>query len=127
MKGNILRLIGTIIIVVLAAFTALKLLTGCALVEKAAPKDKIVAVLKTAYAEGGQAAVSNHIEKLVVSGDLSRKQADKLHVLAESIYEHILEKLDESDIRECLEEDNDPFEDDLIDEDLERCLKAREK
>ena len=50
--------------------------------------------LKTAYAEGGRAAVSNKIEKLVETGDLSRKQAAKLHEIAQGVYDHVVEKLE---------------------------------
>lgn len=59
-----------------------RLCAGCALVERAVPKEKVAEAIRTAYAEGGRDAVSNRIERLVVAGELSRKQADRIHVLA---------------------------------------------
>ena len=41
-----------------------------------------------------RAAVSNKIEKLVETGDLSRKQAAKLHEIAQGVYDHVVEKLE---------------------------------
>jgi len=86
-----------------AVFFCVKLCAGCTLIQKAVPKAKVVEAIKTAYAEGGRESVSNRIEKLVVSGDLSRKQADKLHTLAQGLYEHVLEKLEEKDIEACID------------------------
>ena len=86
-----------------AVFFCVRLCTGCVLVKTVAPKEKIVETIKTAYAEGGREAVSNRIEKLVVSGDLSRKQADKLHALAQGIYDHVIEKLSAEDIETCID------------------------
>ena len=85
-----------------AVVVCAKLCTGCALVERAVPKEKVAEAIRTAYAEGGRDAVSNRIEKLVVSGELSRKQADRIHVLAQGVYAKVLEKLDAEVARECL-------------------------
>ena len=49
---------------------------------------------REAYANGGAASVSNRIEKLVVSGELSRKQADRIHVLAQKVYDGVVERLE---------------------------------
>ena len=87
----------------IVVFFCVRLCTGCTLIQKAAPKEKIVETIKTADAEGGREAVSNKIEKLVVSGDLSRKQADKIHVLAQGLYDHVIEKLSAEDIETCIE------------------------
>ena len=83
-----------LVLIVAVAFCCVRGLTGCALIENSGAKTKLVESLKTAYAEGGREAVSNRIEKFVTSGDLSRKQADKLHLLAQGVYDHLLEKLE---------------------------------
>ena len=67
----------------IAVLFAVRLFTGCALIKHAAPKAQIVEAIKVAYAEGGKEAVSNKIEKLVMSGDLSPKQAAKLDDIAQ--------------------------------------------
>ena len=87
----------SILQVVLAAtllFLGVRTLTGCRYLASAEGKAKIVESLKTAYAEGGRTAVSNKIEKLVETGDLSRKQAAKLHEIAQGVYDHVVEKLE---------------------------------
>ena len=78
----------------IVVFFCVRLCTGCTLIQKAAPKEKIVETIKTAYAEGGREAVSNKIEKLVETGDPSRKQAAKLHEIAQGVYDHVVEKLE---------------------------------
>lgn len=87
----------SILNVLLAACMTLlcvRLCTGCALVRQLGQKANVTECLKTAYAEGGATAVSNRIESLVVSGDLSRKQADRLHVAAQAAYERLLEHIE---------------------------------
>ena len=102
------------------AIGCVRFLTGCTLIEKANSDGKIVAVLKETYANGGAAAVSNKIEKLVTEnapqnrecdlegrspiGDreatrqrprtLSVKQAEALHVAAQRLYDGVVEKLE---------------------------------
>ena len=76
------------------AVGSLRLLTGCTLIEKANSDGKIVAVLKETYANGGAAAVSNKIEKLVTDGTLSVKQAEALHKAAQRLYDGVVEKLE---------------------------------
>ena len=43
------------------------------------------------------------VDHLVVTGDLSRKQADRLHALAQGLYDRVLEKLEDSDVEACLD------------------------
>ena len=76
------------------AFLCVRGLTGCRYLASPEAKAKVVESLKTAYAEGGRTAVSNKIEKLVETGDLSRKQAAKLHEIAQGVYDHVVEKLE---------------------------------
>ena len=101
--GHVLRLFVEALLVLLLMLGCVRLCTGCALVERAAPKERVAEIVRTAYAEGGRAAVSNRIEKLVVTGDLSRKQADRLHALAQGLYDRVLEKLKDSDVEACLD------------------------
>ena len=82
------------VIAAVVAFLCVRGLTGCRYLASPEAKAKVVESLKTAYAEGGRTAVSNKIEKLVVSGDLSRKQAAKLHEIAQGVYDHVVEKLE---------------------------------
>ena len=91
------------LVALVLVFGCVRLCTGCALVERAAPKERVAEIVRTAYAEGGREAVSNRIERLVVTGDLSRKQADRLHALAQGLYDRVLEKLEDSDVEACLD------------------------
>ena len=126
---RLVRVVTHIALAALAAILCVRLCTGCAVIREAASKERIAETVKTAYAEGnapkktpcvfagevaegnGEAArkgprreaVSNRIEKLVRSGDLSRKQADKLHELAQGLYDRILEKLEDCDVEACLD------------------------
>lgn len=88
------RIILQTLVVVLIGFFCVRLFTGCTLVRQTAAKERIVLALKTAYNEGGREAVSNRIDRLVASGDLSPKQAARLHDLAQTVYDHVLEKLE---------------------------------
>lgn len=87
----------------IAVLFAVRLFTGCALIKNAAPKEKIVEAIKVAYAEGGKEAASNKIEKLVMSGDLSPKQAAKLHEIAQGLYDRVVEKLEEEINSGCVD------------------------
>ena len=87
----------SILQVVLAAslaLLALRYATGCRYLASPEAKARIVESLKTAYAEGGRTAVSNRIERLVAKGELSTKQAAKLHEIAQGVYDHVVEKLE---------------------------------
>jgi len=81
-------------VVAAIAFLSLRGLTGCRYLASAESKAKIVESLKTAYAEGGRATVSNRIEKLVASGDLTSEQAARLHVIAQGVYDHVVDRLE---------------------------------
>ena len=83
-----------LVIAAAVAFLCVRGLTGCRYLASPEAKAKVVESLKTAYAEGGRTAVSNKIEKLVEMGDLSRKQAAKLHEIAQGVYDHVVEKLE---------------------------------
>jgi len=79
-----------------AAMLCVRLCTGCAYV-KAMHEDAkpaVVVLLKEAYANGGAAAVSNRIEKLVASGDLSPEQAARLHVIGQGVYDRVVDRLE---------------------------------
>ena len=127
--GHVLRLFVEALLVLLLMLGCVRLCTGCTLVVDSAPKERVAEIVRAAYAEGnapkktprvfagevaegnGEAArkgprrdaVSNRIEKLVVTGDLSRKQADRLHALAQGLYDRVLEKLEDSDVEACLD------------------------
>lgn len=91
------RVIHLVIDVAVAAFMVIlvgRMLTGCAIMKSERVKEKTIEVLKSSFAEGGQTAVSNKIEKLVLSGDISRKQADKIYELSEKLYKEVLTKLE---------------------------------
>ena len=88
------RSILQVVLAAALAILALRGVTGCRYLATPEAKAKIVESLKTAYAEGGRTAVSNRIEKLVGTGDLSRRQAAKLHEIAQGVYDHVVEKLE---------------------------------
>ena len=100
---RLVRVVTHIALAALAAILCVRLCTGCMAIREATSRERIAETMKTAYAEGGREAVSNRIEKLVRSGDLSRKQADKLHELAQGLYDRILEKLEDCDVEACLD------------------------
>ena len=83
-----------LVIAAAVAFLCVRGLTGCRYLASPEAKAKVVESLKTAYAEGGRTAVSNRIEKHVASGDISVKQAAKLHEIAQGVYDHVVEKLE---------------------------------
>ena len=74
----------------IALLVCVKLCTGCALIGKAAPREKVVEALKSAYESGGREAVSNRIEKLVTAGTLSVKQGAKLHEIMQKAYDGLI-------------------------------------
>ena len=101
--GHVVRIFIEALLVLLLMLGCVWLCTGCTLVSNAAPRERVAELVRTAYAEGGREAVSNRIERLVVTGDLSRKQADRLHALAQGLYDRVLEKLEDSDVEACLD------------------------
>ena len=90
----ITRSILQVVLAAALAFLVARGVTGCRYLDNPAAKARVVESLKAAYAEGGRTAVSNRIEKLVSSGDLSSKQAAKLHGIAQGVYDHVVEKLE---------------------------------
>ena len=88
------RSILQVVLAATLAFLVVRGVTGCRYLASPEAKAKVVESLKTAYAEGGRTAVSNKIEKLVASGDISVKQAAKLHEIAQGVYDHVVEKLE---------------------------------
>ena len=90
----ITRSILQVVLAAALAFLVARGVSGCRYLDNPAAKARVVESLKAAYAEGGRAAVSNRIEKLVSSGDLSSKQAAKLHGIAQGVYDHVVEKLE---------------------------------
>ena len=77
-----------------AVFLCVKLCTGCTLLRRTHANETLAHALREAYANGGAASVSNRIEKLVVSGDLSRRQADRIHDLAQKVDDGVVERLE---------------------------------
>lgn len=79
-----------------AAALCLKLCTGCTYVKaiREEAKPAVVTALKDAYALGGATAVSNRIEQLVVDGKVSPEQAARLHVIAQGLYDRMVERLE---------------------------------
>lgn len=92
---------------VIAAVLAVRLCTGCALVKSVASKEKVVETIRAAYEKGGKESVSNSIERLVLKGDITRKQADRLHAVAQKVYDHVVEKLECEIAEECCGIDED--------------------
>ena len=74
-------------------FLCTKVLSGCAFVRRATVRERVVEVLKTAYENGGRAAVSNRIERLVADGTLSTKQGAKLHEIMQKAYDGLVRDL----------------------------------
>ena len=88
------RSILQVVLAATLAFLVVRGVTGCRYLASPEAKARVVESLKAAYAEGGRSAVSNKIEKLVASGDISVKQAAKLHEIAQGVYDHVVEKLE---------------------------------
>lgn len=65
-------------------------LPGCATVKRAVARERVVEAIKTAYENGGRAAVSNRIERLVADGKLSAKQGAKIHRIMQMAYDGLI-------------------------------------
>ena len=65
-------------------------LPGCATVKRAVARERVVEAIKTAYENGGRAAVSNRIERLVSDGTLSAKQGAKIHRIMQMAYDGLI-------------------------------------
>ena len=100
---RIVQIILQAAITFIVVLLGIRLVTGCAIIKTAVPKDKVVEAIKTAYAEGGRDAVSNRIERLVADGTLSAKQAEKLHGVAQTLYDRVVEKLEAEIAKGCVD------------------------
>ena len=65
-------------------------LPGCATVKRAVARERVVEAIKTAYENGGRAAVSNRIERLVADGTLSARQGAKIHRIMQMAYDGLI-------------------------------------
>ena len=71
-------------------FLCARALPGCATVKRAVARERVVEAIKTAYENGGRAAVSNRIERLVAGGTLSAKQGAKIHRIMQMAYDGLI-------------------------------------
>ena len=71
-------------------FLCARALPGCATVKRAVARERVVEAIKTAYENGGRAAVSNRIERLVADGTLSAKQGAKIHRIMQMAYDGLI-------------------------------------
>ncbi len=71
-------------------FLCARALPGCATVKRAVARERVVEAIKTAYENGGRAAVSNRIERLVSDGTLSAKQGAKIHRIMQMAYDGLI-------------------------------------
>ena len=71
-------------------FLCARALPGCATVKRAVSRERVVEAIKTAYENGGRAAVSNRIERLVADGTLSAKQGAKIHRIMQMAYDGLI-------------------------------------
>ena len=65
-------------------------LPGCATVKRAVARERVVEAIKTAYENGGRAAVSNRIERLVADATLSARQGAKIHRIMQMAYDGLI-------------------------------------
>ena len=71
-------------------FLCARALPGCATVKRAVARERVVEAIKTAYENGGRAAVSNRIERLVADGTLSARQGAKIHRIMQMAYDGLI-------------------------------------
>ena len=71
-------------------FLCARALPGCATVKRAVARERVVEAIKTAYENGGRAAVSNRIEWLVADGTLSARQGAKIHRIMQMAYDGLI-------------------------------------
>ena len=71
-------------------FLCARVLPGCATVTRAVARERVVEAIKSAYENGGRAAVSNRIERLVADGTLSAKQGAKIHRIMQMAYDGLV-------------------------------------
>ena len=84
--SNALALVLGVAIIFLCA----RVLPGCATVKRAVARERVVEAIKSAYENGGRAAVSNRIERLVADGTLSAKQGAKIHRIMQMAYDGLV-------------------------------------
>ena len=85
-----------VIAIVAIAVMAVACILGCRATKNegaASVKAQIGTVLQLAYENGGKAAVSNRIERLVVEGKLTDEQAVRLQTLVDIACEKLIEDL----------------------------------
>jgi len=80
---------------------AARLVCGCASIGQTEQRRQLAAVIRTAYAAGGRAAVSNRIERLVVDGDVSEAEAELLHQTAQAVYDSVVANLESGGEPDC--------------------------
>ena len=71
-------------------FLCSRALPGCTTVKRAVVRERVVEAIKAAYENGGRAAVSNRIERLVVDGTLSARQGEKIHRIMQMAYDGLI-------------------------------------
>ena len=71
-------------------FLCARALPGCATVKRAVARARAVEAIKAAYENGGRAAVSNRIERLVADGTLSARQGAKIHRIMQMAYDGLI-------------------------------------
>lgn len=71
-------------------FLCARALPGCATVKRAVARERVVEAIKAAYENGGRAAVSNRIERLVADGTLSARQGEKIHRIMQMAYDGLI-------------------------------------
>jgi len=93
-----------------AAAFCLKLCTGCTYLKTVHEEAKpaLALALKDAYALGGATAVSNKIEQLVVDGKVTPAQAAQLHVLAQRLFDGVVDRLEADALDTALAPTNAP-------------------
>ena len=93
-----------------AATLCIRLCTGCAYLKDIREQSKptVAFALKEAYALGGAEAVSNKIERLVVDGKVTPAQAAQLHVLAQRLFDGVVDRLEADALDAALAPTNAP-------------------
>ena len=84
--SNALALVLGVAIIFLCA----RALPGCATVKRAVARERVVEAIKSAYENGGRAAVSNRVERLVADGTLSARQGAKIHRIMQMAYDGLV-------------------------------------
>ena len=93
-----------------AAALCLRLCTGCSYLKsvQGEARPAVALALKEAYALGGAEAVSNRIEGLVVDGKVTPAQAAQLHILAQRLFDGVVDRLEADALDAALAPTNAP-------------------